>query len=48
MCSRDETLHVVLEMLEDGIPEEAIPAGLAAYASVAGLLDADLPFAVAD
>lgn len=48
MCSRDETLHVVLEMLEDGIPEEAIPTGLAAYAPVAGLLDADLPFAVAD
>lgn len=48
MCARDEAIHVVLEMLEEGIPEEAIPAGLAAYASVAGLLEADLPFAVAD
>jgi hypothetical protein len=48
MCARDETLYVVLEMLEDGIPEEAIPAGLAAHAAVAGLVDSDLPFAVAD
>jgi hypothetical protein len=48
MRARNETINVVLEMLEDGIPEEAIPAGLAAYAAVAGLLDADLPFAVAE
>jgi hypothetical protein len=48
MCARDETLYVVLEMLESGISEEAIPAGLAAYAAVAGLVDSDLPFAVAD
>ena len=39
-----------LQPLENelGIPEEAIPTGLAAYAPVAGFLDADLPFAVAD
>jgi hypothetical protein len=48
MRARNETINVVLEMLENGIPEEAIPAGLAAYAAVAGLLDADLPFAVAE
>jgi hypothetical protein len=48
MCARHETLDVVLEMLEEGIPEDAIPTGLAAYAAVAGLVDADLPFAVAE
>jgi|JI10StandDraft_1071094.scaffolds.fasta_scaffold94567_4 hypothetical protein len=48
MCSRNQTINVVVEMLEDGIPEEALPFGLAAHPLAAGVLDADLPFAIAE
>ena len=41
-------LEVALALLEDGIPEENLPSALAAQAPLAGLMDAELPFAVAD
>lgn len=40
MRPRHETLEVVLALLEDGIPEEAVPAALAAsQAAVLGPCD---------
>lgn len=50
MCSGNSPIEMALSLLDEGIPEEALAAALAASQvhAVAGLTDADLPFAVAE
>jgi hypothetical protein len=48
MRTGNSPLEVALALLEDGLPEENLSAALAAHAPVAGNVDGDLPFAVAD
>lgn len=46
MCFGDTALEMALALLDDGIPEEAIPVALAPYVPEA--MELDLPFSVAE
>jgi hypothetical protein len=48
MRARDQEIEVVFALCEEDISQENLSYALAAHAALAGFLDSDLPFAVAE